>query len=87
MTTVVAIEPPERGTPEWDVHHDDIRRNKHEQNKRRRQFEKMAVGATIAASKVEYSCSVVNRMPENGNILARGPIRSQENGIFLLGDQ
>ena len=46
---------PEQGSPDWAAYHEELRLRKHEQNKRRRQIEKAAIGATIAAAKVRVS--------------------------------
>jgi len=55
---------PERDSADWDSYHAAMRLRKHEQNKKRRQFEKAAIGATIAASKVAAVSMHLNSGPE-----------------------
>ena len=49
------MEEPEAGSADWAAYHEEQRLRKHEVNKRRRQIEKAAIGATIAAAKVNTS--------------------------------
>ena len=54
----VTTQEPAKGSPEWEHYHNMIRLKKHDQNKRRRQLEKAAIGYTIADSKVCVSVTL-----------------------------